>query len=82
MTLVFIPKGIGFLKEGDAMLRKLRKKTGQSTLEYIILVAVLIALFAVFLPGIFKTEVQEAMEYGTNGMLDMANRLSVSRPAG
>lgn len=64
------------------MLRKIRKKRGQSTLEYIILVAVLIALFAVFLPGIFRSEVQEAMEYGTNGMLDMANRLSESRPKG
>ena len=63
------------------MLRKIRKKTGQSTLEYVILVAVLVALFAVFLPQIFKSEVQDALEYGTNGMIDMANRLSESRPA-
>lgn len=61
------------------MLRKIRKKTGQSTLEYVILVAVLIALFAVFLPGIFKGNVEDTMEYGTNGMIDMANRLATSR---
>jgi hypothetical protein len=79
MTLVFIPKGIGFLKEGDAMLRKLRKTTGQSTLEYIILVAVLVALFAVFLPVTFKAQVDDTLELGTNGMIDIANRLRQSR---
>ena len=61
------------------MLKKLNKKKGQSTLEYIILVAVIIAILAIFLPGIFRDAYDNTMEMGTNGMEDMANRLAGSR---
>ena len=64
------------------MLQKLRKKKRQSTLEYIILVVVIVALLVVLLPGFFGPTVQDTMEQGTNGMLDMANRLATSRPRG
>lgn len=62
--------------------KPLRKKRGQSTVEYIVLVAAIIAALIVFLRpgGIFQTAYNSALSTGTNGMGDMANRLSVSRP--
>ena len=59
---------------------KTRKKKGQSTIEYIILVAAVIAALLIFLPGAFTTAFENTLEQGTNGMEDMANRLSSSRP--
>lgn len=57
------------------------KKKGQSTVEYIILVAAVLAALIIFLRpgGIFHTAVNETFVSGTNGMTTMANRLSTSR---
>ena len=60
--------------------RKPRKKKGQSTVEYIILVAAVIGALIIFLPGAFKTAYNSTLSGGTDGMVDMANRLSTSRP--
>ena len=59
---------------------KPRKKKGQSTIEYIVLVAAVIAALLIFLPGAFTTAFNNTLTQGTNGMEDMANRLSGSRP--
>ena len=59
---------------------KPRKKKGQSTVEYIVLVAAVIAALLVFLPGTFTTAFNATLASGTNGMQNMADRLSASRP--
>ena len=56
-----------------------KKGKGQSTIEYIILVAAVIAAILVFAPS-FKTAFQQTLNAGTNGMQNMAGRLSASRP--
>jgi ABC-type branched-subunit amino acid transport system permease subunit len=65
------------------MLNQLRrKKKGQSTLEYIILVTGVIVVLIVFLRpnGVFNNAFNATLTSGTNGMGDMANRLGGSRP--
>ena len=57
-----------------------RKKKGQSTVEYIILVAAIIGALIIFLPGIFTTAYNATLSSGTNGMENMADRLAGSRP--
>lgn len=61
-----------------------RKKKGQSTLEYIIMVTGVVVILIFFLgpTGPFQKAYNKTLEYGTNGMDDMANKLSTSRPAG
>jgi hypothetical protein len=59
-----------------------KKKKGQSTVEYIILVAAVIGALLAFLPGTFQTAYEDTLEEGTNGMTNMAWRLSTSRPYG
>ena len=59
---------------------KSRKKKGQSTVEYIILVAAVIGALIIFLPGTFKTAYNATLSSGTDGMQNMALRLSTSRP--
>lgn len=64
------------------MVQKNRKKKGQSTLEYIILVTGVIAILIIFLnptTGIFNTAFNQTLQTGTNGMTSMANRLATSR---
>ena len=65
------------------MLKKIsqRNKKGQSTLEYIILVAGVIAIIVVFAGpnGLFSQSLNRTLQQGTNGMEDMANRLRTSR---
>jgi len=56
-----------------------KKKKGQSTVEYIILVAAIIGALIIFLPGTFKSAFNAALTSGTNGMENMADRLSASR---
>jgi competence protein ComGC len=59
---------------------KSRKKKGQSTVEYIILVAAVIGALIIFLPNTFQDAYNAALMSGTNGMVNMADRLSASRP--
>lgn len=58
------------------------KRKGQSTVEYIVLVAAIIAAIIVFLRpgGIFQKAYNAALVSGTNGMNEMADRLQSSRP--
>ena len=62
------------------MLKPQKKKKGQSTVEYIILVAAIIGALIIFLPGTFRSAFNAALISGTNGMENMADRLSASRP--
>jgi hypothetical protein len=59
-----------------------RKEKGQSTVEYIILVAAVLAALIFFLQpnGLFSTSVNDTLVSGTDGMVNMADRLSGSRP--
>jgi hypothetical protein len=59
-----------------------RKKKGQSTIEYIVLVTGVIAILIVFLnptSGVFNKAFNQTLQTGTNGMTDMATRLATSR---
>lgn len=57
-----------------------KKKRGQSTLEYMVLVAMVIAILVVFLKpsGIFGSAYNTTLQTGTNGMQILANRLGAS----
>ena len=63
-------------------IKSKRKNKGQSTVEYIILVAAILAALIIFLApgGVFQRAFNDTISTGTNGMQDMANRLSASRP--
>ncbi len=67
------------LRKKKIVKRAASKAKGQSTVEYIILVAAVIAALLFFLPN-FRQSVEDTMEKGTNGMLNMAVRLESSRP--
>ena len=58
-----------------------KKKKGQSTLEYIILVTGVIVVLILFLRpgGPFNTAFNSTLTSGTNGMTNMAVRLGTSR---
>ncbi len=60
-------------------LAKANGRDGQSTVEYIILVAAIIGALIVFLPRTFKTAFEATLNSGTCGMVNMADRLSTSR---
>ena len=55
-----------------------KKRKGQSTVEYLILVAAVIAALIVFLPGAFTTAYNATLHQGINGMENMAFRLANS----
>ena len=57
-----------------------KKRKGQSTVEYIVLVAGVIAALILFLQpsGPFSRAYNNTLTQGTNGMEDMANRLTTS----
>jgi uncharacterized protein (UPF0333 family) len=59
-----------------------KKKKGQSTVEYILLVAAILAALIIFLRpgGVFQTSYNKALGNGTNGMDEMSIRLKNSRP--
>lgn len=62
---------------------KLKKKSGQSTVEYILLVTAVIVILIFFLVSgnsPFKQKYNETLNIATSGMQDMANRLATSRP--
>lgn len=56
------------------------KKRGQSTLEYLILLAMVIAVLILFLRpgGVFEGAYNRTLESGTSGMETIANRLANS----
>lgn len=63
-------------------MKQQKKKKGQSTLEYIILVTgVVVVLLAFLAPGsgIFNQHFCSTMKSATNGMVNMAERLGGSR---
>jgi len=63
---------------------KFKKRKGQSTVEYILLVTAVIIILLVFLTGTnspFQKRVNETLQQATDGMVNMANRLRNSRPA-
>ena len=63
--------------------RAVHKRKGQSTVEYIILVAAVIAVILVFVgspSSPFRVAFTNTLTQGTNGMEDMSNRLMTSRP--
>ena len=64
----------------DIRIQPQKKRKGQSTVEYIILVAAIIGALIIFLPGTFINSYEAALNSGTSGMENMADRLSDSRP--
>lgn len=63
------------------MFKMLRTRKGQSTLEYLVLVAMVIAILIIFLNpsnGVFSKAYNATLSQGTSGMESMANRLSNS----
>ncbi|OGX37818.1 MAG: hypothetical protein A3C36_05865 [Omnitrophica WOR_2 bacterium RIFCSPHIGHO2_02_FULL_52_10] len=64
----------------NIMVKSRRKKKGQSTVEYIILVAAIIGALIIFLPTTFQDAYNATLRSGTNGMENMADRLRNSRP--
>ena len=57
--------------------RQVKKtKRGQSTIEYIILVAAVIGVLLVFYSNGFKTALTNTLTLGTNGMEQMGKRLA------
>ena len=63
-------------------MKQMKKKKGQSTLEYIILVTGVIAVLLVVLnprTGMFVTAFNDTINQTAEGMLDMSNRLRTSR---
>ena len=71
------------LRKKKIAKRAAPKKKGQSTVEYIILVAAVLAAILIFVAGPtspFRTAFNSTLTQGTNGMENMATRLSTSRP--
>lgn len=63
-------------------MKQLKKKKGQSTLEYIILVTGVIAVLLILLnpnTGLFTKAFNRTILQGTDGMEEMANALRKSR---
>ena len=57
-----------------------KKRRGQTTLEYIILVAAVIAALLVFLSGAFRTTLNGTVQNVANDMGVMGTRITQSRP--
>jgi len=59
---------------------KNKKKKGQSTVEYLILLGCIMAALVVFLKpnGIFNRKINSAMSIATDGLENMANRMLLS----
>lgn len=63
-------------------IKNAKKKKGQSTVEYILLVAAVLGALIIFLRpgGLFQNAFNSTLQTGTNGMENMAERLAGSRP--
>ncbi len=57
-----------------------QRSRGQSTLEYLVLVTAVVAAVLAFLPATFQTALNATLNQATNGMTNMAGRLSTARP--
>jgi uncharacterized protein (UPF0333 family) len=59
-----------------------KQKKGQSTVEYVILVAAVLTAILIFLApnGIFHSAVNSTLEDGTDTMMNMSGRLQGSHP--
>ena len=75
-----IVNGVRKKTKGPGLAEGRKGRGGQSTVEYIILVAAIVAALIIFLPGTFRDAFEAALNSGTNGMENMADRLSGSRP--
>jgi uncharacterized protein (UPF0333 family) len=66
----------------NIIIKPAKKKKGQSTVEYIILVAAILAALIIFLRpgGVFQNAFNRTLNTGTDGMENMAVRLQGSRP--
>jgi uncharacterized membrane protein len=66
----------------NKIINQKKKKKGQSTVEYIILVAAILAALIVFLRpgGVFQDAFNDTVNDGIKGMRTMSNRLANSRP--
>ncbi len=64
----------------NAIQRPHKKKKGQSTVEYIVLVAAVLGVILVFLgpSGVFQKAFNSILGTGTGSMLNLSNRLSES----
>jgi len=62
--------------------RQIKKRKGQSTVEYIILVAAVLAVFLVFLSpdGVFTKSLNSTLNSMATGVDDMSDRMENSRP--
>lgn len=60
-----------------------KKKKGQSTVEYIVLVAAVLGVILVFLgpSGVFQGVLNGILGQATNGMTTLSNRIANSYPA-
>lgn len=69
---------------GNALLRMKKKKKGQSTMEYLLVVGVVLGVLVVFLgpSGLFQGAYNSTLQFGTSSMDMMANRLANSYPEG
>jgi len=61
------------------MAKPQKKSKGQSTIEYIILVAAVIGGLLVFLSGTFNQSYERSINSALNGMENMAERVRVGR---
>ena len=71
------------LRKKKIAKRAAPKRKGQSTVEYIILVAAVLAAILIFVAGptsLFRVAFNKTLAQGTNGMTNMSDRLMSSRP--
>lgn len=70
-----------YCQGGLGMIKKLAQRKGQSTVEYIILVAAILAALIIFLRpnGVFQNAFTQSLNTGTQGMTEIANSLKNSR---
>ena len=54
-----------------------KKKKGQSTVEYIVLVAGVIAAILIFVPNTFRNALNTTLNSTTNTMTNMAGRINI-----